>query len=91
MKQTPCGLAMMDGGQAASELTKTRKWAVKRTLCGAGMMDGGLAAPELTETRKWAMKRTPCGAGHDGWQAGCTRTSGDEEVSGDMDTPWGWP
>jgi hypothetical protein len=54
-------------------------------------MDGGQAAPELAETRKLAVTQTPCGAGHDGWWAGCTRTSGDKEVGGDMDTLWGRP
>jgi hypothetical protein len=85
------GPATMDGRQAAPELAKTTKWAVKRTLCGAGMMDGGQAEPELAETRKWAVKWTPCGAGHDGWRAGCTRTSGNNEMGGEMDTLWGRP
>jgi hypothetical protein len=53
------------------------------------MMDGGQAAPELAETRKLAVTRKACGAGHDGWRAGCTRTSRDEEVGGDTDTLWG--
>jgi hypothetical protein len=55
------------------------------------MMNGGQAAPELAETRKLAVTRTPCGADNDGWQAGCTRTSGEEEVGNDTDTLWGRP
>jgi hypothetical protein len=58
---------------------------------GLAMMDGGKTAKELAETRKLAVTRTPCGAGHDGWWSGCTKTSGDEEVGGDMDTLWGRP